>query len=109
MASVADEVMGNMTAALRDLGMWKDTLIILTSDNGGPAGMAVSGHSGNNWPLRGGKRNVFEGGVRVVAALGGGFLPAAIRGLALDGYIHAADWYPTICGLAGIDAHDPNP
>lgn len=52
---------------------------------------------------------MFEGGVRVAAALGGGFLPAAARGAKLEGYMHAADWYPTICGLAGVDAADPNP
>jgi len=84
-------------------------LIIMTSDNGGPAGAASSGESGNNFPLRGGKGNEFEGGVRVAAALGGGFLPAVARGAKLDGYMHVADWYPTICGLAGVDAADPNP
>ena len=89
--------------------MWNDTLIVLTSDNGGPAGQASSGHSGNNFPLRGGKTNLFEGGVRVAAALGGGFLPTAARGAKFDGYMHGSDWYPTICGLAGIDAADPNP
>lgn len=109
MASISDEVLGNLTSALKERGMWTNTLIILTSDNGGPAGQASSGHSGNNFPLRGGKTNLFEGGVRVAAALGGGFLPAPARGVKLDGYMHAADWYPTVCGLAGIDAADPNP
>lgn len=109
MATISDEVLGNLTQALKARGMWDDTLIIMTSDNGGPAGKASSGHSGNNFPLRGGKTNLFEGGVRVTAALGGGFLPKAARGARLDGYMHAADWYPTICGLAGIDAADPNP
>jgi len=109
MASISDEVLGNMTAELKARGMWNSTLIILTSDNGGPAGQASAGHSGNNFPLRGGKTNLFEGGVRVAAALGGGFLPESARGKTFDGYMHAADWYPTICGLAGIDAADPNP
>jgi len=109
MASISDEVLGNLTTTLKARGMWNDTLIILTSDNGGPAGQASSGHSGNNFPLRGGKTNLFEGGVRVAAALGGGFLPTAARGQKFDGYMHGADWYPTVCGLAGIDAADPNP
>jgi arylsulfatase A-like enzyme len=65
MASAADEVLGNLTVALKAKDMWQDTLLVYTSDNGGPAGQASSGHSGNNFPLRGGKTNVFEGGIRV--------------------------------------------
>ena len=61
MASAADEVLGNTTQALKDRGMWENTLLIYTSDNGGPAGQLSSGHSGNNFPLRGGKTNFFEG------------------------------------------------
>ena len=40
----------------------------------------------------GGKQTNFEGGVRVPAFVGGGFLPPAVRGTTLSGYIHAADW-----------------
>ena len=44
----------------------------------------------------------FEGGIRVAAFVGGGFLP--VHNASRDGYIHAADWYPTVCLLAG--GHD---
>ena len=44
----------------------------------------------------------FEGGIRVAAFVGGGFLP--VHNTSRDGYIHAADWYPTVCLLAG--GHD---
>eukprot|EP01052_Picozoa_sp_SAG31_P047993 SAG31_NODE_9844_length_1221_cov_1.350267_1_plen_234_part_00 len=55
----------------------------------------------------GGKQTNFEGGVRVAAFVGGGFLPAHARGKTLTGYIHACDWYPTICLLAGgVDCHE---
>jgi arylsulfatase A-like enzyme len=107
MASIADEAFGNVTAALKAKGMWENTLIAYTSDNGGPAGQASSGHSGNNWPLRGGKTNNFEGGVRVVSFISGGFVPARVRGTSLDGYMHGADWYPTMLGLAGVSEKDP--
>merc|ERR1719460_1344837 len=50
MATVADEVLGNLTRSLRQLGMYNSTLIIHTADNGGPAGIESSGHSGNNFP-----------------------------------------------------------
>ena len=106
MASAADELLGNATAALKAKGMWNNTLIIATSDNGGPAGRLSSGSSGNNWPLRGGKTNFFEGGVRVTAWVGGGFVPQRARGASRTGYIHAADWYPTLLRLAGVNASD---
>ncbi len=109
MATVSDSVLGNLTDALKARGMWENTLLLHVSDNGGPAGRLSSGHSGNNWPLRGGKTNNFEGGVRIAAFLSGGFVPADRRGLALDGYIHLADWYPTLSALAGAAPHDLPP
>lgn len=109
MASASDEVLANTTALLKAKGMWENTLLVYTSDNGGPAGQASSGHSGNNFPLRGGKTNNFEGGVRVVSFVSGGFLPDSVRNSTRDGYIHAADWYPTLCSLAGVNASDGGP
>lgn len=39
--------------------------------------------------------------------MSGGFLPAAARGRVRDQYIHCADWYPTLCMLAGgLDCRD---
>lgn len=35
MATCADEVFGNVTAALKAKGMWDDLVLIFTSDNGG--------------------------------------------------------------------------
>eukprot|EP01063_Lacrimia_lanifica_P008670 TRINITY_DN1571_c0_g1_i2.p1 TRINITY_DN1571_c0_g1~~TRINITY_DN1571_c0_g1_i2.p1 ORF type:complete len:1106 (+),score=165.84 TRINITY_DN1571_c0_g1_i2:560-3877(+) len=109
MATVSDSLLGNITDALKAKEMWGHTLVVHLSDNGGPAGKASSGHSGNNWPLRGGKTNNFEGGIRIAAFASGGFIPAAMRGTALHGYIHVADWYPTLATLAGADPEDPNP
>lgn len=107
MGYAADQLFGNMTKALKAKAMYNDTLIVLTSDNGGPAATIVSGHAGNNWPHRGGKQTNFEGGVRVPAFVGGGFLPAKARGRTLTGFIHAADWFPTFCLLAGgVDCHE---
>ena len=49
----------------------------------------------NNFPLRGGKYSMWEGGIRVNAFVSGGFLPPAVRGTKLDGanaMIHIVDW-----------------
>ena len=109
MAAIGDQVLGNMTATLKAAGMWENTLVIHTTDNGGPAGEASSGHSGNNWPLRGGKTNSFDGGIRGAAFLAGGFLPTTLHGTTLTGLMHGCDWYATVAGLAGVPAADPNP
>jgi len=104
MVMIMDEVVGNVTDALKAKGMWEDTLVVMSSDNGGPVGMAEN--AANNWPLRGGKYSLFEGGIRVAAFVSGGFVPAAMRGTRNNGMIHIADWYSTFTGLAGVDPTD---
>ncbi|KAH8053087.1 sulfuric ester hydrolase [Aureococcus anophagefferens] len=102
MTAMADDVVRNATAALKAKGMWDDTLIVLTSDNGGPSG--TDADSSNNFPLRGGKYSDLEGGVRAAGLVAGGFLPDAARGRTLDGagaYVHICDWYATFARLAG--------
>ena len=46
----------------------------------------------NNWPLRGGKYSMFEGGIRANSFVSGGLLPAAVRGTTLHGLLHVSDW-----------------
>lgn len=109
MALVADEALGNVTWALRGKGMWGNTLLVYTSDNGGPSAVVGSWQGANNWPLRGGKFTSFEGGIRVVGFVTGGFLPESGRGNVLTGYAHGCDWYPTFAKLAGADPSDDAP
>ena len=52
-SSVIDEGIGNVTAALRSKSMWARTLMVVSSDNGGPA--FSDQHAASNFPLRGGK------------------------------------------------------
>ncbi|CAE7245189.1 ARSB [Symbiodinium natans] len=104
MIMLMDEVVGNVTAALKVRNMWEDTLMIFSSDNGGP--VRILENAANNWPLRGGKFGNFEGGIRATAFVSGGFLPENVRGSERGGIIHIADWYGTLCALAGVDASD---
>jgi arylsulfatase I/J len=107
MAAAADDLFGNMTTALKAKGMWNNTLVVMTSDNGGPASVTTSGLAANNWPYRGGKKTDFEGGIRVAAFVSGGFVPLVARGTVRGGYVHAADWFPTFCTLGGgVDCND---
>ncbi|MCA1641701.1 MAG: sulfatase [Acidobacteria bacterium] len=65
MLSAMDDGIGRTLAALREAGLEEDTLIVFFNDNGGPtmAGTTINGSS--NAPLRGSKRQTWEGGIRV--------------------------------------------
>ena len=95
MLSVLDQATQNLTDALKRTKQWDNTLVLWTSDNGG-IGL------GNNYPLRGHKHDPWEGGTRVTAFLSGGYLPEHVRGTKTSSLVHVADWWPTMCSLAGI-------
>lgn len=123
MVNYLDDNLANMTAQLKARGMWDNTLLVLSSDNGGyvkaPQGpchmnpdasrglACFNGEAGaNNYPLRGGKYCHFEGGIRANAFVSGGFVPETQRGSKSDALMHIADWYSTFCALAGVDPTD---
>jgi arylsulfatase B len=98
MVSVVDESVANLTAALKaQPGMWENTLLVWTTDNGSPVNAG-----GSNYPLRGGKGSNWEGGIRVPTFVAGGVLPASMAGKHLDGLVSVADWWATFAGLAGL-------
>jgi arylsulfatase I/J len=132
MVNFLDDQLANITETMKELGMWENTLMVLTSDNGGyvksPLGGCNTTHStspsagsdvghgtacfngeagANNYPLRGGKYSLYEGGIRVNAFMSGGYLPPAVRGTRQQGAVHIADWYRTLSeGIAGLDPVD---
>ena len=59
MAAFLDDGVGNVTAALKAAGIFQDTVIVFTSDNGGPT-HGDEGTQSNNYPLRGGKNTLLE-------------------------------------------------
>jgi len=103
MLHVLDTGLANVTAAWKAAGMWDNLLMIVSSDNGG----STTGNTANNYPLRGEKTMPFDGGMRVATFISGGFVPPALRGTTNSHtFMHVADWYPTLCGLAGADPTD---
>lgn len=95
MTAAMDEAVGQVVAALEEKGMLSNTLIIFSSDNGGPN----PGKLTDNGPLRAGKGTIYEGGVRVCAfASWPGKIPA---GQVVKEPVHIVDWYPTLVKLAG--------
>jgi len=95
MVAAMDEGVGQVVKALDEEELLDNTLIIFSSDNGGPAPGRVT----DNGPLRAGKGTIFEGGVRVCAfATWPGHIPA---GKVVKEPLHGVDWYPTLVRLAG--------
>ena len=105
MASRLDEFMGEMVALLKGAGMYENSLIWAFSDNGGMTQWSdmFPASASSNFPLRGGKTTLFEGGVRTPSFIFGGALPATARGSKRRELLHAVDILPTFAGLAGFD------
>jgi arylsulfatase A-like enzyme/pimeloyl-ACP methyl ester carboxylesterase len=60
-----DDAIGKTMGALRDAGLEEHSLIFFFSDNGGPTIEGSSINASSNAPLRGSKRQTWEGGIRV--------------------------------------------
>jgi len=92
-----DQAIGQVLATLDEEQLSENTLVMFFSDNGGAA-YSVGG--ADNSPLRGGKGETFEGGIRVVSLLR---WPAAIKGGTLsDQIMHVFDVFPTLANAAGV-------
>jgi len=98
-----DGDVGRVVALLRELQIDRNTLIIFTSDNG-PHSEGGHKHEyfDSNGPLRGFKRDLYEGGIRVptIAWWPGMVAPGSQSSEPLAFY----DFLPTACELAAVEA-----
>ena len=95
MLESVDDGVGKIAAKLNELGLSEDTIFIFSSDNGGETNVT------SNAPLRGGKSQLYEGGIRV---------PLIVR---WPGHVSAGaectvptmntDFYPTLVEAAGLE------
>ena len=102
MISRMDADVGRLVALLRELDIANNTLVVFTSDNGPHS---EGGHKHEffdaNGPLKGYKRDLYEGGIRAPTIA---WWPGRITaGSECDVPLAAYDWLPTACELAGID------
>jgi arylsulfatase A-like enzyme len=122
MITSLDDQVGRIVAALERRGLRDNTLIVFTSDNGGPrnAVVASGAHSreertasgveegslpANNGQLRGGKGSLYEGGVRVPAIFN---WPGTLKPGVSSEPLHMVDLMPTALALAGARANPPD-
>jgi len=98
-----DRAIGDFEQMLKQRGLWENTLIWVTTDNGGMTQYAPDfpRSASSNFPLRGGKTTLFEGGVRGVSFLTGGLLPANASGKEYSGLLQHVDISETMAHLAG--------
>ena len=95
-----DDGVGMLVKKLEELGLAEDTIFIFSSDNGGERKVT------SNAPLRGGKSELYEGGIRVplIVRWPNGKVP---RGKVSSQPVVSHDFYPTLLEAAAIKA-DPD-
>ena len=89
-----DRNVGRIVGHLEKLGLSDDTVVVFTSDNGGTQRYTP--------PLRGGKGELYEGGIRVPLVIAWPGVVAA--GGKSDMPVASIDLYPTLLELSGADA-----
>ncbi|MFW6124801.1 MAG: sulfatase-like hydrolase/transferase, partial [Pirellulales bacterium] len=98
MVEAMDLAVGRVLKKLDELGLTDETIVCLTSDNGGLS--TSEGSPTSNLPLRGGKGWLYEGGIRepyIIRAPG-----VTEPGSTCSVPVTSTDFYPTLLALAGL-------
>ena len=95
-----DDGVGRVLRALTQARLDRQTLVVFTSDNGGE-------RFSFNWPFRGQKFELFEGGIRVPAIVS--FPGVVAAGRTTPQVAVTMDWTATFVAAAGAQAHPDYP
>ena len=103
MVTLLDKQVGEILAKLKELGLEKNTLVVFSSDNGPhQEGGADPDYFDSNGPLKGYKRDLYEGGIRVpMIAFWEGKI---VAGSTSDHVSAFWDFLPTVAEVAGVKA-----
>ena len=101
-----DEGIGLLLDKVTSLGIDNNTYIIFLSDNGGRTSIPIGPEQkiDRNFPLRGGKGSMYEGGIRVPFVIKG---PGISRNSYSDVPVTGLDILPTLARLAGYNGPLP--
>ena len=101
-----DEQVGRLRKTLRELGVADNTVVFFTSDNG-PEGTAVTGRTqGTTKGLKGRKRSLYEGGIRVPGVME--WPGKILSGSTLESPCFTSDYFPTIASILNINLEKYN-
>jgi len=102
MVTRMDRDVGRLLDLLNELNIAENTLVFFTSDNGPHAeGGYDPGYFNSNGPLRGKKRDLYEGGIRVPMIV---WMPGSVPASVVSDQVWSMwDFLPTAAELAGID------
>ncbi|XP_075972359.1 arylsulfatase I isoform X2 [Anticarsia gemmatalis] len=103
MLTKMDESVGKVVASLQSRGLLENSIIVFSTDNGGPAA-GFNDNAASNYPLRGVKNTLWEGGVRGAGLLWSPLLKQ--RSHAATQRLHLVDWLPSLYHAAGGDASE---
>jgi len=108
MTEALDDSVGWVTRALEELGLDENTVVIFFSDNGAILRTAISKEmAANNYPLRGQKGTLYEGGIRVPLIIK---WPKVVAPQSLCRQpVISDDFFPTILQVAEIDTNPDQP
>lgn len=98
MVAALDRSVGRVVTALEERGMLENSIIVFMADNGAPT-LGRFPNWGSNYPLRGLKETMWEGGVRGAAMIWSPLIPAAPR--VSNELMHITDWLPTLYAAGG--------
>jgi arylsulfatase A-like enzyme len=107
-----DHAVGRLVETLKCLDRIHNTIVVFVSDNGAststlgddtrlyPGWHEDMPRTGSNYPLRGTKATVYEGGIRTPAAV---MWPSVWAPRKVAEPLHIVDWMPTFAALLGVE------
>lgn len=101
-----DNSIGRLLESMDRLGLKDDTVVLFTSDNGGRSGNFNYEPCTINYPLRGSKHTLYEGGIRVPLFVR---WPGVVKpGSTSNARVFSNDFLPTMIDIAGMprEAYD---
>lgn len=90
-----DTAVETILTAISELGYLSNTLIVFAGDNGG-----APKNGGYNYPLRGSKGTIYEGGLRQASFAFGAGISSSVIGTTYYGVLHLTDMFPTFLSVA---------
>ena len=95
MVTAMDKAIGSIVQYLKAISLYDDTIFAFISTNGGD-----TDQGGNNWPLKGGKYSVWNGGLKTPSFISSKVFGSK-AGKRSQNLFHVSDWLPTL--IEGVD------